>query len=519
MKESDIISLSASDIQTLYASKRLSAVGLVKLCLAQIGKHNTRGMKLRAVLRVERQETLFKQAQDLDKEREEKGPRSPMHGIPVLVKDMISSSSTGLEMTCGSYALENSRYEGDATIVQRCRAAGMIVLAKSNLTEWGNMKDIAMTGGWSAFGGQTQSPYAEGGVDPNDTWLGHSNPGGSSSGSAAGVAAGFAPVSIGTESEGSIVTPASRAALYSIKPTFGNLPKHGVFSAVPTFESAGPLAKTPRDLADLTAILMDQESCSSRLTGRWDGLGLAFVDPTKWRWPQAIYGSNDEFEKQYLHELKQAANMLAARGVRVAQKANFPTFEEIFENKEDAQTIEHLTQFQLLDAVAQSLQGFVFSKVKSIPDIIEFNKTHPDLELPPEHPGQEALEAALKPILTKDQFERGLSVVQKSCLEAIERCLTEYGVDAILAPSESHLCGHAAAAGVPIGTIPLSFAKFNGRPFGFHILVRAREEETMFRIMSAWEATFPQASMPPPLLMHDTDPKTSEALNPEFLKL
>ncbi|KAL9066020.1 MAG: hypothetical protein Q9157_007285, partial [Trypethelium eluteriae] len=200
-----------------------------------------------------------------------------------------------------------------------------------------------MTGGWSAFGGQTQSPYVEGGVDRDDTWLGHSNPGGSSSGSAAGVAAGFAPVSIGTKSEGSIVTPASRAALYSIKPTIGNLPKHGVFSAVPIFESAGPLAKTPRDLADLTAILMGQKSCSSRLTGRWDGLGLAFVDPTKWKWSQAICGRNDGFEKQYMHELEQAANTLAARGIKVAQKANFPTFEEIFENQEGAQTIENLT--------------------------------------------------------------------------------------------------------------------------------------------------------------------------------
>lgn len=195
----DVSTSTAAHLQDLLQAGVVTSAHLVSLYLQQIEKHNKDGLQLRAIISTAPCDRLLKRARNLDMERGHRKDLGPMHGIPIIVKDSILTPSLGMDTTCGSYALKGVGATRDATIIERLQAAGMLVIAKTNLSEWSNTKQALMTAGWSALGGQTQSPYVRGGVRKDAIFLGHSTPCGSSSGSAAGVAAGFAPVSIGTE--------------------------------------------------------------------------------------------------------------------------------------------------------------------------------------------------------------------------------------------------------------------------------------------------------------------------------
>ncbi|KAI4184066.1 MAG: hypothetical protein L6R41_004993 [Letrouitia leprolyta] len=212
-KDYDLLTLTATELQDMLERKELTGELLIELYLSQIQKHNHKGMQINTVFSTLPKAQVLKTARQLDEERAQTGPRGPMQGIPVIVKDTLFSPTLGLDTTCGSFTLVGAKAKKNAAVTDALLRAGMIVLAKTNLSEWE---------------GQTQSPYIHSGVQSDCAFLGYSTPAGSSAGSAAGEAAGFAPVSIGTESDGSVVQPATRALLYGMKATLHTVNTFGI---------------------------------------------------------------------------------------------------------------------------------------------------------------------------------------------------------------------------------------------------------------------------------------------------
>ncbi|KAM6481340.1 amidase signature domain-containing protein [Trichoderma sp. SZMC 28011] len=234
-------------------------------------------------------------AKALDEERAAAKVRGPLHGIPVLVKDNIATlPNTGLRTTAGSLSLWSSKPKENAKLVDLLIASGAIILGKANLSEFSNSHGSMMPSGWSAIGGQVQSAYVRGGLDLDDSKDGHSNPSGSSSGSAV----------------------AGRAALYTIKPTIGLIPQHGIVPMSTNFDSGGPMTKTSHDLAVLLDILASRspsESYTKSLTGSWSGISVAALNYSKWRYPDSFIKPADGAEAQILKETREAYDLIKTK--------------------------------------------------------------------------------------------------------------------------------------------------------------------------------------------------------------
>jgi len=414
---------------------------------------------------------------------------------------ITTPSFFGLETTSGSFALKGLKASKDATIATLLRKAGMLVIGKSNLSEWANSKGVAITSGWSAVGGQTQSPYVKGGVDPKDQWMGHTTPAGSSSGSASGTAAGFAPLAIGTEADGSIVQPAIRAALYSMKGTVGDVNMVGTQSGGAAFDSAGPMAKSVEDCADIMDILLPGRDFRTHLKKSWTGLGIAYLNYKAWQFSSEICDINPEFDAQNTIEMEVALRKAESLGAKVVFDAPLMTVPEVVEKYETVQ-MSQIGRHQLGFIIARFLAIFDSPTMSTLNDVVEFNKKHADVELPPAQPNQQILENGLSDNMTNEEYVTGLKHFRESMRDSVEKLLKETGSDVIMASGETFLPTVAAVAGYPIASVPLGFSTYNGRPFGMEIMARNGEEEKIFEVMSAWEATFPDARLPPPLLVN-----------------
>jgi amidase len=225
------------ELQRAMSERTLTAESLVRFDIDRINELNTRGPALNAVIAIN--PDAIAQARALDQERREKGPRGPLHGIPVLIKDNIETLDH-MPTTGGSLALAENFAGRDAPIVAALRAAGAIILGKTNLSEWANIRSTHSISGWSAVGGLTRNPYV---LDRTAC--------GSSSGTGAAVAAGMAVVGVGTETDGSVTCPSSVNGLVGLKPTHGLLPTTGIIPISHSQDTAGPMARNVTDLAIL----------------------------------------------------------------------------------------------------------------------------------------------------------------------------------------------------------------------------------------------------------------------------
>src|SRR6202789_2396454 len=234
--------LAIDDIQKGFASGKFSAQSLTEAYLGRINAIDRHGPAINAV--IELNPDALKIAAELDRERKDKGPRGPLHGVPVLVKDNIDTGN--MSTTAGSLALLGAPAPKDAFIVARLRAAGAVLLGKTNLSEWPNFRGAHSTSGWSGRGGQTKNPYAL-----------NRNPSGSSSGSGAATTASLCAVAVGTETDGSIVSPSSINGLVGIKPTVGLVSRSGIIPISASQDTAGPIARTVRDAVLLLNALAD----------------------------------------------------------------------------------------------------------------------------------------------------------------------------------------------------------------------------------------------------------------------
>ena len=233
----DLDEITIDDLQERMKSGKLTARAITERYLARIDAVDKKGPAVNSVIEVN--PDALKIADALDEERKTKGARGPLHGIPMLIKDNIDTADK-MATTAGSLALVGAKPPKDAFLVERLRKAGVILLGKTNLSEWANIRSNSSSSGWSGRGGQTHNPYV---LDRN--------PSGSSSGSAAAVAANFCAVAVGTETNGSIVSPSTRCGIVGLKPTVGLVSRSGIIPIAHSHDTAGPMGRTVRDVAIL----------------------------------------------------------------------------------------------------------------------------------------------------------------------------------------------------------------------------------------------------------------------------
>ncbi|KAK8037630.1 hypothetical protein PG991_000976 [Apiospora marii] len=479
----NVLTATAVELSRLLQEKKVTSVELVETFLSQIEGHNENGLALHAITNTVPKDTIMAIAAKLDKERSENAVRSPLHGIPFIAKDsMWTDPSFAIPTTGGTYALERAVARKNADIVQKLLDAGMILLGKANLSEMAGMRGSGGFAGWSTIGGQTQSPYVEGGVDPSDTWLGFSTPGGSSSGSAVAVAAGMAPVSLGTETDGSILVPSDRASLYSLKLTVGKFSTTGTLPYTHVTDSLGPMAKSPEDLAAILDLLTPLEDKTNQqfLTKSFKGMRIGFLDPITWASGAGAVRPNEDYTKQTSLDIAAAIDKIEAAGAVVKRNIALRRF-----SPDDDR---------------------MFNSVASRDYVKEFETFVAGLDNTPiRSPDQSILEGALKANVSDEEYQEYVQALQHhSRALGIDKALEENDVDVIMGTPTGRIATIAALAGYPVGTVPLGYANFNGRAFGLSIVAPANAESLILQVMSAWEATFPARK--PPNKLHNSEP-------------
>jgi len=373
-------------------------------------------------------------------------------------------------------------------------------LGKASLTELGNFKGDNITSGWSAFGGQTQTAYVKGGVKYKEMRLGHSAPGGSSSGSAVGVSAGYSPLSVGTEADGSLCTPASRAALFGMKPTVGSTPMDGVMVISTSYDTLGAMAKTVGDLATMIEYIQEGSKhievplggYQSFFQNNWSGLRLGCVDPAKWFLPPGLVTPIEEVENQMKSAIEDALKQITANGGEVVYSIDLPHPVDLWG------MMGTVLNYEARSVVETYLSTRDDPAMNSLEDIINFNIEHADLELPEEYPNQNVLLKAANHNITSSEYNEAKSLLQKNALrEGLEKVMKQNNLDAVIGPSDGPLASIAAMCGSPVATMPLGRLELNGRPFGLSVTALPKQDTALFRVMSAFEATFPGRILPP----------------------
>ncbi|KAK1832513.1 amidase signature domain-containing protein [Podospora conica] len=495
----DILQTDAAELQALQAAGKLTAVDLVKACFDQIERFNHRGPKLNAIINTVPRNIALGTAKVLDDERSQGKVRGPFHGIPMTVKDNIMTGPEfGLPTTVGSVALKTAMAKKNAPIVDMLVKAGVVIIGKDNLSEMAGWKGFGITAGWSAVGGQTQSPYVIDGVVPGEKLLGHSTPAGSSSGSAVSVAAGFAPLALATETDGSVVQPANRAALYGLKATVGLIPTEGTAPWSALTDSIGAMARTPGDLANVMAVLTGRTKLGADFvrTETWAGLRVGFVDPTLWNFVPFICDPDYVLIEQQHRALSKAVDVIYANGGRVQENVPLTSMDELVLDGKDA--LDQLWNHDYEREMNKFLALYKETPVRTLAELVKYNREHASEALPPQFPNQELLESALNDTLPPSKYAKGVKILRQAA--RIDKTLASYDLDVIIGPMDGRIPTIAAAAGCPVGTMPLGYSATNGRAFGACVVASAHGEAKILRAMSAWHATMP-ARKPPPMLV------------------
>src|SRR5450432_2201853 len=271
-----------SELQTALSNGQLTARQLTEIYMQRIQELDWQGPQLRSVVEINPDALTI--AEELDHERQTKGPRGPLHGIPILLKENIATTDR-METTAGSLALLGARPAHEAFVAQKLRAAGAVILGKTNLSEWANIRSSHSISGWSGRGGLTRNPYA---LDRN--------PCGSSSGSGAATSASLCALAVGTETDGSVVCPSSANGIVGRKPTLGLLSRSGIIPIAHSQDTPGPMARTVRDVAVLLSALVGADP---RDAATAQSSGKAPADYTKFLDPNGLRGARIGVARKY----------------------------------------------------------------------------------------------------------------------------------------------------------------------------------------------------------------------------
>ncbi|KAI0206452.1 putative amidase [Astrocystis sublimbata] len=498
MSSIDVLNATVAGLRTQLESGNLTSVQIVSDYLAQIEKHNTNGLGVRGIISVAPRKSVISQAESLDAERRSKGPRGPFHGIPI-VDNLMTKSSLGMPTTFGTAALSNAMAAENAAPVDLLLNAGMIILGKASLSEMNLAKAILPnTGGWSSAGGQGLSPYVRGGVQEDATFLGHSTPCGSSSGSGISVASGFSPIALDTELDGSLVQPASRAGLYALKPTPGTVDGTNSLTALP-YSVVGAMGRTACDVADMTSILTGKDF-SHTSASSWESIRVGIVEFDPWAAAPFVVEPVEAYTIQVKAEMREAAQKIRAMGGTVVEDISLSPFVEFCDDMKsrgvDPDTIWSDGFENLFNTL---MTKFEVSKIHTLAELVEYHKAHADVCLPPEHPSQAVLERALTRKPDPNRANK-VEMVKVEARARIQGALERYGVDVIVSHCDGRMASLAASALYPVSALPLGYADFNGRAWGINAVAGADGEGKLLELMSVWERTFPEARRPPPQL-------------------
>ena len=483
------------ELQRKMASARCTSVVLAKTYLSRIEEIDRSGPRLKSVLELNPDALAIAEA--LDRERKAKGTRGPLHGIPILIKDNIDTHDQ-MTTTAGSLALEGSIAPRDSFVVERLRAAGAVILGKTNLSEWANFRGSRSISGWSGRGGLTRNPYV---IDRS--------PSGSSSGSAAAVSANLCAVSIGTETNGSIVSPASYCGVVGIKPTVGLVSRSGIIPIAASQDTAGPMGRT---VADAATLLGAMTGVDSRDTATEGSASKAHSDYTTFLDSAALRGARigvarDRFKLNRLDDpvMESALAAMKQAGAELIDPVKLPSNQDL--GGADYQVM--LFEFKAgLNAYFASLGAN--ARVNSMQELIEFNERNREREL--EFFGQETLiEAQAKgPLTDKAYLDAKEKCVKWS--KGIDALMDEHKIDAIVAPTngpahaldlvvgDRGLGGsstYAAVAGYPNITVPCG--KVFGLPVSVSFFGRAWSEPRLIALAHSFEQAT-KARKPPRFL-------------------
>ncbi|KAH9848128.1 amidase signature enzyme [Lenzites betulinus] len=442
----DLYEASIAELQDGLQKGLFTSVDLVKAYLARIEEVNLQGPTLRAV--IETNPSALAQAAELDRERKTSGPRSALHGIPILLKDNIATlHSEGMNTTAGSFALLGSVVPRDAHVAAKLRAAGAILLGKANLSEWANFRGVVPSG-FSGRGGQASSAYVP---------LG--DPSGSSSGSGIGSSIGLAAAALGSETDGSIVSPSSVNNLVGIKPSVGLTSRDGVIPISEHQDTVGPMARSVADAAAILSIIAGRDPRDNFTLAQ----PAVVPDYTRALNAQALHGARLGVPRQFvalLDDVRIAAfnaslETLRAHGATIVDPADFPDSEELLASNNE--TIVLNTDFKV--DVEKYISGLleVPTGVKNLADLIAFNTAHADEELvPPFWTDQSQFIAAENTTVDQAFFDALAADKDLGVTRGIDGALAAFKLDALLLPTDI-ASTPPAIAGFPIVTVPLGF--------------------------------------------------------------
>jgi amidase len=474
-----------ADLQERMRSGALTARALTEACLARIAALDREGPSLRHVIETNPEAEAV--AARLDEERAAKGSRGPLHGIPVLLKDNIDTADR-MTTTAGSLAMAGSIPERDAQVARRLRAAGAILIGKANMSEWANIRSTRSSSGWSARGGQARNPYA---LDRN--------PCGSSSGSAAAVSANLVPLAVGTETDGSIVCPASANGIVGIKPTLGLVSRAGIIPIAHSQDTAGPMARTVRDAAVLLSFLTGADP-RDEATAR--SAGHAQADYARFCEPGGLKGARIGVGRKFFgRDARVDTLMESALEAMKTAGAELVDPVDLSAGREYEETELEVLLYELKADLDAYLAATPRAPVRTLADVIRFNEQHRETEMP--FFGQELfLMAQEKGGLESPAYRKALANnLRLSRTEGLDAAMKKHRLDAIVAPTGGpawltdlvngdHFTGVSsstppAVAGYPAVTLPAGFVF--GLPVGITFMGLAWTEPTLIRLAYAFE--------------------------------
>jgi amidase len=485
VKPFELDEVTISELQDGMKSGKFTARSLIEKYTARIDEIDKRGPAVNAI--IEFNPDAFAIADALDQERTAKGPRGPLHGIPVLIKDNIDTADR-MMTTAGSLALVGSKPSKDSFVAQRLRAAGAVILGKTNLSEWANIRSSHSTSGWSGRGGLTKNPYA---LDRNAC--------GSSSGTGAGISANLAAVGIGTETDGSIVCPSSSNGLAGIKPTVGLVSRSGIIPISHSQDGAGPMCRTVRDAAILLGALTGIDSEDSATAA---SAGKSLTDYAQYCDSNGLKGARIGVARKYFGFndavdalMEEALEVMKKQGATLVDPADIETFGKF----DDSELVVFM--YELKADLNTYLAHLGHSApVHTLKDIIEFNDRNRQKEMP--YFGQDLFVKAegKGPLSEKSYLDALAKNHQLARTEGIDAIMDKHYLDALVAPTGGpawltdlvngdHAAGGssnaAAVAGYP--NVNVTAGSIFGLPVGISFFGRAWSEPTLIKLAYSFE--------------------------------
>ena len=471
-----------ADLQDAMAAGKYTSHSITEKYLARIDEIDKQGPALRSVIEVNPDALAI--AESLDKERKAGQVRGPLHGVPILIKDNIDTADQ-MQTTAGSLALLGSKPVRDSFVAQKLRQAGAVILGKTNLSEWANIRSAHSTSGWSGRGGQTKNPYA---LDRN--------PCGSSSGSGAAASANLCAAAVGTETDGSVVCPSSSNGLVGIKPTLGLVSRSGIIPIAHSQDTAGPMARTVRDAAILLSALAGTDPRDPATSASQQKV----ADYTRSLNPNGLRGTRIGVARKYFgfsdavdQLINSCIDQMKRAGAEIVDPADLPSHGKFDD-----------TEFQvLLYELKTDLNAYLAGRPgapASLSQIIDFNEKNKQKEMP--FFGQDLfVKAESKGPLTSKEYIDAIDANHRlSQKEGIDAVMDQFKLDAIIAPTGcpawvtdlvngDHAPGGssnaAAVAGYPDITVPAGF--LFGLPVGISFFGRAWSEPMLLRIAYGFE--------------------------------